>query len=245
MCLLSRVYTSIERSFFMAVYSSTLGYLFLASPQTGSKAIKKTLIEQLQGQQIPEVGKHKNGKQVLKKHHTTLKMLATAKLLSPSQIDQAFKFTGVRNPFDLLASRYLKHRGRHTNQDDDGEWARRNPALAERAKQAHVLEFPQWVQAVHAEALASGRAFKGPQLYLDGADYVIRFERLQEGFDEMLRRIGVTGEYPVAPVNVTAERVAGGQKKDYRELYDDTSIALVQKLYAPVLERFGYSFEGG
>ncbi|MDZ7813829.1 MAG: sulfotransferase family 2 domain-containing protein [Ideonella sp.] len=229
----------------MAVYSETLRYLFLASPQTGSKAIKKTLIEQFQGKQIPETGKHKNGKQVLKKHHTTLKMLLNSELLTQAQIDQAFKFTGVRNPFDLLVSRYMKHRARHTSQSEDPDWARQNPDLAARAKQAFDLPFPEWVQAVHADVVAADRDFKGPLLYLEGADYVIRFERLQEGFDEVLRKIGVEGQHVVAPYNVTTERVEGSQKKDYRELYDDASKALVQKLYGPVLDRFGYSFEGG
>ena len=107
---------------------------------------------------------------------------------------------------------------------------------------ALTLGFSDWLRAIHAEALSNARPFKGPMLFLEGADHVIRFERLQEGFNEALRQLGIEGHYPVGEFNVTTERVDSGQKRDYRELYDAGSIAIVQKLYAPVLDRFGYEF---
>ena len=227
----------------MAVYSRKHNYLFLASPQTGSKAINKTLLEQLDGEQVPKSDVRKNGKVVANKHHTTIKMLVNSELLTRDDINAAFKFVGVRNPFDLLVSRYMKLKGRFAAEGEKANWAKKNQALTERVQMANNLDFPQWLKEVHAEFLSGERTFKGPMLFLDGVDHVIRFEQLQEGFDEAMKKIGIPHKVEVAQYNVTTERVAGGKKKDYREFYDADSVALVEKLYAPVIERFGYRFD--
>ena len=227
----------------MAVYSKKHNFLFLASPQTGSKAINKTLIEQLEGEQIPKSDVRKNGKVVANKHHTTIKMLLNSKLLTQEEVKTAFKFVGVRNPYDLLVSRYMKLRGRFAAEGEKANWAKKNDALAARVTMANEMAFPDWLKEVHSEFLSGERTFKGPMLFLDGVDHVIRFEKLQEGFDEAMRRIGIPGKIEVAQFNVTTERVDSGKKKDFREFYDASSIALVQRLYAPVIEQFGYQFD--
>ena len=227
----------------MAVFSRKHNYLFLASPQTGSKAINKTLLEQLEGEQVPPSDVRKNGKVVANKHHTTIKMLVNAGLLTREQIDGAFKFTGVRNPFDLLVSRYMKLRGRFAAEGDKANWAKKNEALTNRVELANTMEFPVWLAEVHKEFVSGERNFKGPMLFLEGVDHVIRFEKLQEGFDEAMKKIGVKVPVQVVQHNVTVERVEGGKKRDYREFYDAPSIALVERLYAPVIERFGYTFD--
>lgn len=229
----------------MAVYSRQHNYLFLASPQTGSKAIQKTLVEQLDGEQIPKADVRKNGKILAKKHHTTIKMLVNAELLSREDIDRAFKFAGVRNPFDLLVSRYMKLKGRFAAEGEKANWAKKNEALTQRVEMANSLDFGAWLKEVHAEFLSGEKQLKGPMLFLEGVDHVIRFESLQSDFDEAMRRIGVAQKVEVVQYNVTTERVDGGKKKDYRSFYDADSIALVERLYAPVIERFGYRFEPG
>lgn len=228
----------------MAVFSSKYNYLFLASPQTGSKAINKTLLEQVEGQQVPPSDVRKNGKVVANKHHTTIKMLLNANLLTSEQVKGAFKFTGVRNPFDLLVSRYMKLRGRFAGDGDKANWAKKNEALNDRVEMAAKLEFPAWLQEVHKEFLSGEKTFKGPMLFLEGVDHVIRFESLQQGFDEAMAKVGVTTPVQVVQHNVTTERVSeSGKKRDYREFYDQPSIALVERLYEPVFERFGYTFD--
>ncbi|HSI50715.1 MAG TPA: sulfotransferase family 2 domain-containing protein [Ideonella sp.] len=227
----------------MAVYSAKRNYLFLASPQTGSKAIAKTLLEKLDGEQIPSQGILRNGKIVLSKHHTTTKMLVHHKLLTEAQVQQAFKFCGVRNPFDLLVSRYEKLRGRHTEAGKISGHIRKNTRAREVVGFAVELPFPEWVRKAHEQYLAADKPVMGPMVFVDSVDHVIRFEALAQGFQEALARLGITEDIPVAEHNVTSQRIDGGQKRDYRSYYDDATVDLVRKLYAPVIERFGYGFD--
>jgi len=229
----------------MAVYSAARNYLFLASPQTGSKAIAKTLLEKLDGEQIPGKGILRNGKVVLSKHHTTTKMLIHHQLLTAAQVQQAFKFCGVRNPFDLMVSRYEKLRGRHTEAAKISGHIQKNTRAREVVGFAAEMPFPEWVREAHHQYLDADKPVMGPMLFIDSVDHVIRFEALSQGFHEVLVRLGVSEEIPVATYNVTEQRIDGGQKRDYRSYYDAATVDLVQKLYAPLIARFGYGFDPG
>jgi hypothetical protein len=99
----------------------------------------------------------------------------------------------------------------------------------------------------------SDKLAKGPLEFLAHADLVIRFEALQEGFDEFLRRVGITEPLSVTPFNVTRGRAETGRgaseaeapkpkKKNYAEYYDPACVAIVEKLYEPILKRFDYRF---
>lgn len=230
----------------MAVFSRKHNYLFFASPQTGSKAIMKTLVEKLDGEQMPKKEIKRNGKVIANKHHTTYKMLLNAELLTQSELDSAFKFSGVRNPYDLQVSRYLKLKGRFAESGEKANYAKKNEKVVERVQIANTMDFPQWLVEVHKEFISddgSVRPIRGPMVFLEHADFVIRFETLQQGFDEFLQRIGVKDNIQVYEHNVTTERVDSGKKRDYREFYDAASIELCGKLYAPIIEKFGYTFD--
>jgi len=226
----------------MAIYSPRYNYLFIASPQTGSKAIAKTLREQLDGQQLPEQDVKKNGQVVVKKHHCTLRSLVNQGQLSAEAAQGAFKFSGVRNPYDLLVSRYLKLRGRFAEGGDKARYAQRDPRKAQAVALASELPFASWLAESNRDALARQEPLRGPGSFLEGCDFVVRFESLQQDFNEALRRIGVATPIELPQHNVTAERLEGTQKRDYRSYYDDTAVAQVALLYAPIIERFGYQF---
>ena len=228
----------------MAIYSKRYNYLFIASPQTGSKTIAKTLRERLEGQQLPEQDVKKNGQVVVKKHHCTLRSLVNQGQLSAEAAQSAFKFSGVRNPYDLLVSRYLKLRGRFAEGGDKARYAQRDPRKAEAVALASQLDFPQWVAQANREALARQEPLRGPMSFIEGCDFVIRFESLQPDFDEALRRIGISPTMALPQHNVTAERLDGTQKRDYRSYYDEAAIAQVAMLYAPVIAQFNYRFDG-
>ena len=113
--------------------------------------------------------------------------------------------------------------------------------------------FPQWLNYLSKRYDETDKLANGPLEFLNHADLVIRFEALQEGFDEFMRRIGVTEPLSVTEYNITKGRAEGGaeapdagkvkkKKKNYTEYYDSTCVEVVEKLYEPILKRFNYKF---
>lgn len=228
----------------MAVYSAQHKYIFFANPQTASKAIALTLRKKLGGVSLPDREITRDGKTLARLHHTTYSQILAAGLLTEEQLAGLFKFTCVRNPFDQLVSKYIKYCERFGGDPTKFPW------LEQASGPAGEHSFPQWLAwlAQHYEEIDKLRT--GPLEFLSHADHVIRFEALQEGFDEALRRIGVSEPLSVFEHNITKGRAdtaapavaAKPRKKRYTEYYNDEAIAVVQRLYAPILERFDYRF---
>lgn len=226
----------------MAVFSERYRYIFFANPQTASKAVAKTLQDALEGQAIPDRLLKRGGEVLVKKHHATWQQLLDAGLMTREQLDGLFKFTNVRNPYDLLVSRYLKRKGRFVDDPGKYAWAQENPKIKASMEAAQELPFPEWVTSQLKKHQDKDSTVKGPMEYLDHADFVIRFEALQAGFDEVLKRLGIEQPIPIVKENVTTERKEGSVKRHYTEFYDQASRDLVARAYAPIIERFGYTF---
>lgn len=76
-----------------------------------------------------------------------------------------------------------------------------------------------------------------PQIWwLDGCDFIGRFERLTEDFRQAMRLAGLS-----APALGHVNTTSGG---DWRTEYDAESRAFVTEHFAPDIARFGYRFEG-
>lgn len=230
----------------MPVYSASRQYMFFANPQTASKAVSQALITHLDGAPFPRKTRKAvaEGKVLERNYHGTYDDIVEAGLMTVEDLEKLFKFCAVRNPFDLMVSRYLKRQRTivDDNKDTGMAWARGRSNVLTSMEKAKDLPFADWLQAELGSIAERGKTVKAPFKYLDHADHVMRFEALQEGFDEVLKRLGVTEPIEVAPRNVTGERVSEGGKKHFTEYYDDTSRQLIEKVYAPLLERFGYSF---
>lgn len=68
-------------------------------------------------------------------------------------------------------------------------------------------------------------------------DFVGRYESLDADFDEVLGRIGLTGQVSLPKANVSKDR-----KGSYRDYYTPESRALVAEWYRPEIEHFSYEF---
>lgn len=77
--------------------------------------------------------------------------------------------------------------------------------------------------------------WRKPQLWwLDGCDFVGRFENLQKDFDQICDMIGLKRrEVP---------HINSSQRPGYREFYDCETAAAVTKWFLPDIEGFGYDF---
>lgn len=237
----------------MAVYSDQYNYIFFANPQTASKAIAKTLRDKLGGKQLPDQEIKRDGKLVSRKHHATYTQLINAGLMTAEKMDSMFKFTCVRNPFDQLVSKYLKHVERMDVDGKQAPWTRKLEAgeiqLGEGVKN---VGFASWLVHLKDQYAKVNKMDNGPLEFLAHADLVLRFESLAEGFREFQERVGIAEPVEIVQYNITQARAettpaapeAPRKKRNYADFYDPASIALVEQLYAPVIERFGYRFGG-
>jgi hypothetical protein len=219
----------------MAIYSSRYNYLFTPGPQTGAQAITRVLLEQLEGEQMPPDDLERRGKIIAKKQGTTYKMIKLAELLSQDELDEAFKFSIVRNPFDLMAARYLKRAAEGAK--PKGRKPEKGGAQSP-ASRAAADAFGAWLKEVHAERLASGTPARGQLPFLEKADFVIRYEAMAVGFDSVLQKLKVTQPIALFPEDGKGQPAS----TDYAALYTPDSIELVKRLHASTLEQYGYSF---
>lgn len=139
-----------------------------------------------------------------------------------------FKFAFVRNPWDKVASHY-RFRVK-TDQTGLGE---------------SRLEFSEWVKRAYGDR--DPRYYDNPLMFMpqldwisdeDGqvaVDFIGRFERLADDFQEVCRRIGV---------HATLPHLKSSGDHDYRDAYDEAARAIVADRFARDLEHFGYTFDG-
>ena len=162
-----------------------------------------------------------------------------------------FKFTVARNPWDLLVSMlYFKHSSRYWRDVWVGrgrnlrDTARNLPKAFRTLQLRREFARGRWKESVEA-ILREGwyqRPIESiPRFYFSRgqacADYVIRFETLQQGYDEVCRRLELPPQ--ILPGTNTRQRP---KKSDYRDYYTDFSREYVADLCRPMIAAFGYRF---
>lgn len=224
----------------MAVLCRALGLLFVLNPATGSTAIARLLVDRFGGEWLPA----QDGPVVPRKHSTLAELLA-AGLLSPDARSKLCVATTVRNPYDRLVSIHAKRRGIPDEQLARPDFYMNRQSGGERAEEVRWIrdhDFRAWIRRrfVRNWALRTllGRPPSVYERYVEGVDVVMRYERLQQDFDALIRRLGAE-PVPIPRVNVSRERI----RRDYREEYDRVSRLLVRIGQRRDLERFGYGFD--
>lgn len=228
----------------MAVISWEHRFLFIQTPRTGCSAIAHmVLIPQLGGENIPEkyIGDG-SGNILVDKKHATLQQLLDHRLLSAEDASRLFKFSAVRNPFDSVFSEYVKQRASYQPLlDNPHSWVHKAPGYVESMRFAIEHSFEEWLDRAWRRPFP--RSLKrrygsaaGELAWQNGMDYVMRFERLQEDFDEVMTKLGLE---PIAipKYNETRER-----DSEYRSEYTRKARRIVERVYEDTLERFGYTF---
>lgn len=147
--------------------------------------------------------------------------------LPPPVYANLFKFAFVRNPWDRLVSRhaYLLRKTEHARSREVNELGGFDAYL-------------RW-ELDHTGKKGGMRHQADYVLGPDGrliVDFIGYFERLEEDFAEVARRIGIPASLP--PPKSHAPR------KDYRSFYTDETKELVAGAYARDIELFGYTFDG-
>jgi hypothetical protein len=175
-----------------------------------------------------ELCKHYDGEEILHKHATISEFREQA-----GESERGyFSFAGVRNPLDVLVSRFVFRRdGRNSGEDhleqqrfiwahggDFNEYFFEYLVRRQPRKLALAIVPNDW----NSEAFAS-------------IDYIYRYETLQEDFAAILSRLNITQVRELLPLgNPTAG------KGDYLDYYENWSLIVASKLFADYLLRFEY-----
>jgi hypothetical protein len=197
------------------VISDLYRYVFIEQPHTACTAIREELVASYRGRPI------------LRKHATYLEFLAAA---TPQQ-RRYFTFSGIRNPLDEAVTNYCKylgnHKGRYTDPARLGARAHRRAAYEFVAREGH--SFADYLAEFHRLPFDNDTLIAHRDL-----DYVIRYERLQDDFAEVLRRLGIEQVRPLPVVN----RTEG--KAPYLSYYDEPAQARARSIFGPYMRKWGY-----
>ena len=140
-------------------------------------------------------------------------------------IDDYFKFTFTRNPWDRLLScyKYLKSGGRNNCKHD-----------IDAGKELKDIEFSDFVRNITNYNFIHIK----PQMFfiehINSLDFIGRFENLQGDFNKVCDKIGLERrQLPHKNKSI---------HKHYTEYYNDETKQIVAERYAKDIECFGYTF---
>jgi len=146
-------------------------------------------------------------------------------VVTPGEMSAYFTFTLVRNPWDRMVSYYHWLRGQRF----------RHPAvaLARRLDFTAFLGHPRTRAALGAESYAG---YMTDAAGIERARAFLRIEHLEADIAPLAAHLGFR---PVLAAGVNASPRA----RDWRPYYDDRTAALIARLRAPDIARFGYRFD--
>lgn len=154
-------------------------------------------------------------------------------LLNDDEINNFFKFTFVRNPFDRLVSAYeFLQKGGLT--DQDRTWADR--------KISKYNGFGDFVKGWFDDLNVYSYYHFIPQHEFVcfrnriAVNYVGYYETLVDDYNYVQKKLKIGS--PLMALNSRKDRV------DYRAYYDSETIDIVSKVYKKDLDLFGYDFDG-
>lgn len=181
------------------IISNTQKFIFLKVPKTAGESIVNALSEYTEKKYTnPDRGNHEKLDEIL---------------LDIPEVINYFKFTFVRNPWDLRVSRfhYLYQTELKEKPPEFKEWCMRKSNWWPR-NQINWFTFENKIKV----------------------DYIGRFENLQDDFNIISKKIGIS------PQQLPFKNAS--THKHYTEYYDDETREIVAEKYAKDIEMFGYEF---
>ena len=117
------------------------------TPRTACSAIGQVLINELGGHFFPEKDIFDvNGNRIVRHKHCTLNDLITNNLISEAELTSLFVFAGVRNPFDSLASLYVKKLTKYKElPSDPNSWVHKQPRYLDDLIFCQNHSFDEWI----------------------------------------------------------------------------------------------------
>jgi chondroitin 4-sulfotransferase 11 len=161
-------------------------------------------------------------------HH--LPAATLRRIVTPEQWNTYFKFSFVRNPWDVAVSTYFYHKRRIA---ESKEFRDNHPEIV--SLYSRASSFDEWV-ALQSRDKFYIRPMTDYLLDETGElclDFIGRYETLGDDFSRVCHRIGIA--MPIPHMN-------GTERGPYRDYYTETTRNLVAEAFAQDIEAFGYSF---
>ncbi len=198
------------------------GFLFVHIPKTAGNSIQSILKDYAEDEVVVSRRRPQDGVERFGLRHPEFGTRKHSPLveyrdaLGEERFRELFKFTCVRNPWDRMISYYF------------------TPGQGRDAMGWDAKEFEKFVKKMTsaAEYLRLSKSDRDP---FENVDRVMRFENIADDFREVCARLEI--EAPPLPVYNRSKR------EDYRTYYDDRLRQMVEKRFAPEIERFGYTFD--
>ena len=198
------------------IVNKEFGFIFVHVPKTAGNAIEVSL---------PKCNRRKN-------RDLYRQMVPQEKHLHLEDVDRdgMFKFGFTRNPWDRMVSLY-HFRSQKDNQNNKFDQQRLRDYGFEKCLLTSILgeNLPPWDRP---ELTMTNDAMT----WLEGCDYIGRYESLQEDFDRISEIIGL--EQKDLPHTNSSRHI------DYREYYTAEMVEYVAKTHKQTIEKFGYTFGG-
>jgi hypothetical protein len=229
----------------MAIICRDYRLLFIQAPRTGCTAIEVLLVKRFGGEPLPATDiLDAHGFARVQSKHCTVTQLLSEGLLPQDYASRFTTFTTVRNPFDSLVSLYVKKRDKyHKDVADPSSWVHKVRGYVEDIEFCRTHTFSEWAEKRYAVNRLDRLLGKGRRSlygrYTAGVSVVMRFERLQQDFEALMRNVGIHDDVTIPVTNRTTQRGA-----TYHEYYTPETRKLIEYVFQQELEHYGYSFEG-
>jgi len=228
----------------MAVISWRYSYLFIQAPNTACTATAAALTVNCDGEKCPPRSiLNPDGSVGVTEKHCTISDLTGHDVLSQAQLADLFKFTTVRNPFDILVSRWNRAGAVLQEAERNREhWLHRQPGGIEGRKKMASLSFPDWVVKTYGKSrrgLWRSRRTDHDMngRFIAGTDAIMRFENLEADFKDVLKNLGVHRDVNLPKLNVDQTR-----RRDYRTYYTPEARKVLETAFRDELKTLGYEF---
>jgi hypothetical protein len=172
---------------------------------------------------------HLSGHRIGSKFPRHSKIIAAKEMLPAEFFDSLFKFSFVRNPWDLQVSSFHHIKRERPNflfGHDDFESFMRFKFDPHREYQFHIDTSLQlqsdYLVDLHGNILV---------------DFIGKYESLQDDFSQACERIGIKD------ITLPHKREAKDRKKDYRSYYTDETAELVAKHFEQDIRLLNYQFD--
>ena len=149
--------------------------------------------------------------------------------------DNYFKFTIVRNPWDMIISRYFQS----NNKNEDIEITKKNllnfikinelpPQTAGTVEKIITLNISEnlWIITIDKKLIC---------------DFHIRYENLKEDIEKVCNKIGITN-YNLLDLKNFRSNTRKQNNKNYRKYYTEETKNLISEIYKDYINYFSYEF---
>ena len=195
-------------------------FIFIKSRKTAGTSIQLALADSLgeedsmTGTFRSKVNEELNLRRQRNAHQTAKDMIH---VVGEEMWNEYYKFTWVRNPWDLAVSRFFFDREKERTEE---------------------TSFPVWIEKLSKQLWRRDILAKFTHVSGEPAmDFVGRYENLTEDFNTVCQQLGL-GELSLGHYKKRSVK-----KVHYSEFYNDAAVNIVAEKQRKAIDYFGYTFE--